>query len=372
MTIKTFIAIIIFLLVVFQLLQIYFFKRKQLVTGGIFLFFFWGTFGYMLFNFYIMYSSNTPKGLILEPKTIVINKGSSLSRVADQLYSEELIRNKRFFIWTANLLGMESRIKAGKYLILANLSNSDIIEQLVKGDVIQDKVTLIEGQTARIYASILSQTLEVDSTRFMDIVFDENITRKLGIDATNLEGYLFPNTYNFTWGVTEMDIVETLVSEFKKNVSDSVIAGAESLNMTLHEIVTLASIIEGEAVIDDERSMISSVYHNRLEKNMKLEADPTIQYIIPDGPRQLTNKDLQIDSPYNTYLNQGLPPGPINNPGLKSLMAAAYPATSSYLFFVAIGEGKHAFSRTYSEHLKAKETLDQLRRENRKKNSGIK
>ena len=165
------------------------------------------------------------------------------------------------------------------------------------------------------------------------------------------------------YGGTELEIIETLVREFKKNISDSLLIAAKNLNLSLHQIVTLASIIEGEAGIDEERPVISAVYHNRLKKNMKLEADPTIQYIIPDGPRRLTKSDLTIDSPFNTYLHTGLPPEPINNPGKKSIYAAAFPVKQPFLYFVATGDGRHAFSKTLQEHLLAKKKLDRLRKE---------
>ena len=137
---------------------------------------------------------------------------------------------------------------------------------------------------------------------------------------------------------------------------------AQELGMSMLEIIALASIIEGEAIYDSERSIISAVYHNRLKKGMKLQADPTIQYIIDDGPRRLLNRDLKIESPYNTYLNYGLPPGPINSPGLESLRAAVSPADADFLFFVANGEGYHTFSRTEAEHNVAKKKLQRHRR----------
>ena len=137
---------------------------------------------------------------------------------------------------------------------------------------------------------------------------------------------------------------------------------------TVHQILTLASIIEGEAMVDSERAMVSAVYYNRLKQGILLQADPTIQYIIPDGPRRLLRKDLAIDSPYNTYLHPGLPPGPVNNPGLKSILAAINPAHVDYLYLVAKGDGSHIFSRTLREHQIAKQRFDEFRRMiNRKK-----
>ena len=156
-----------------------------------------------------------------------------------------------------------------------------------------------------------------------------------------------------------------MVSEFWKNFNKTFIERTNELGFTVHEVVTLASIIEGEALLDKERAIISSVYHNRLEKRMKLQADPTIQYIIPGNPKALSNRDLKRVSPYNTYLNYGLPPGPINNPGLESIKAALYPADTDYLYFVAQGDGSHVFTTNQKDHLRAKALYKQYKRENR-------
>jgi|TARA_B100001105_G_scaffold79331_1_gene62840 UPF0755 protein len=153
-----------------------------------------------------------------------------------------------------------------------------------------------------------------------------------------------------------------MVEEYKKNFNDDLRMRMKDIGMTEREVITLASIIEGEAIYNRERPVIAGVYHNRLKLGMRLQADPTIQYIVEDGPRRLLKKDLKIDSPYNTYLNYGLPPGPINNPGLESIKAALYPADTEYLYFVARGDGYHNFSRTEEEHNKAKREFQKLRR----------
>lgn len=362
MSLQAFLTITLFLLIVFQALQVYFFRRKQALYGSIFIVFFWSTFVFLLYNFNILYSANVPQKGQQQPKTILINKGEILSQIADRLLSERIIENKKHFLWTASLMGLDHSVQAGKYTVAPFISNHALIMQLTSGGVDRERITIIEGILAKDIASLFSHELDIDSTRFMEIVTDSNITKSLGIDAPNLEGYLFPETYHFNWGVSEFDVIETLVGEFKKNIADSILAAAQSHNMTLHELVMLASLIEGEAVVDEDRPLISAVFHNRLDRDMYLNACSTIQYIIPDGPRRLLDEDLEIDSPYNTYKNKGLPPGPINNPGLKSLLAAAFPSSESYLYFVATGEGGHYFSRTYAEHLEAKKKLDQIRK----------
>ena len=190
---------------------------------------------------------------------------------------------------------------------------------------------------------------------------------KNGIEASSLEGYLFPDTYFFFEGDTPKSVLSHLVSKYKEFWNQTYRNRAAKLNMNENQVVTLASIIEGEAIYNSERGKISGVYHNRMKIGMKLQADPTIQYIIPDGPRRLLNRDLRIESPYNTYLNYGLPPGPINSPGKNSLVAALYPEENDFLFFVATGDGYHTFTTNENDHNKAKRKLQKLRRQLKKK-----
>ena len=182
------------------------------------------------------------------------------------------------------------------------------------------------------------------------------------ISSSSAEGYLFPDTYLVSEYIDPESILDILINEGRKFWTKAREYRAIALGLTKHEILTLASIIEGEAIYDDERPIISAVYHNRLKNGMRLQADPTIQYIIDDGPRRLLNRDLQIKSLYNTYLHKGLPPGPINSPGKKSLLAALYPEENDYLFFVAKGDGYHTFSKTERGHNRAKKKLQKLRR----------
>ena len=366
MTFKYFLTIILFLLFAFQALQVYYFKRNQIVRGGVFVFFFWTTFFFLLYNFTILFSTNFNQRGAYQTKTVVINRGASLSKIAIQLYSGQIISDKDHFLWTAKLLGLGNKMQAGKYSLSPFMSNYALLSQLSSGHSTQERVTIVEGATAQGIALLLSEKLHINAQRFLSIVNDSSIVSKFGFDAPSLEGYLFPETYQFNWGVSELEIIQTLVGEFKNQINEKTINAAAEHGLTPHEMVILASIIEGEAVVDDERPLISAVFHNRLKKKWRLEADPTIQYIIPDGPRRLLDKDLAIDSPYNTYKYRGLPPGAINNPGLKSLEAAGNPADEAYVFFVAAGEGRHTFSSTLDEHLQAKKKLDRLRRELRR------
>lgn len=290
-----------------------------------------------------------------------IRRGWVLSQIADSLSARGLIASKQNFLSAAKLSRRAAKIKAGKYIIPAKSSNLDIIGLFVSGKAARQRLIVPEGFTAEAIAGLLERELEIDSSSVMELVRNKELMSDLEIDATSLEGYLYPNTYQFYWGDTPGDVIRLLVGEFRKRVPDSLAARAESLGMTLHQAVTLASIIEGEARVDSERAIISAVYWNRLRKGMRLQADPTIQYVIPGPPRRVLNRDLEIDSPYNTYRYAGLPPGPVNNPGIKSVLAALYPKSAGYLYFVARGDGSHIFSYTLEQHNEAKRAFDRYR-----------
>jgi len=309
-----------------------------------------------------------PASNVTERKVpIRIRSGATLKMIANQLHEEGVITKTDDFIFTAKLFKYTNKLKAGEYLLSNKMSNYGLLKILVKGAVSVEKVVIPEGYTARQIASLLRQKVAIDSAEFMRLIENHDFIEELGIDAGSLEGYLYPNTYNFYWGINVKKVIGIFIAEFNHNFTDSLKHIAREKHFTINQVLTLASIIEGEAMVDSERAIISAVYHNRLETGMLLQADPTIQFIIPDGPRRLLKKDLAIDSPYNTYKYTGLPPGPVNNPGIKSIIAAIYPAEVPYLYFVARGDGSHNFSRTLQEHLRAKSTFDQYRREVRRK-----
>lgn len=294
-------------------------------------------------------------------KNFIIHRGMALPQIADSLKQQGLIKNRGAFLLADKILKWGKTLKAGKYAIPAGASNLDLYKLFRSGKAVQFRVTLPEGKTIEDYAGILQRATEIDSAVFVRLAQDSAFVRQLNVPAANLEGYLYPNTYTFSWGVSAPEIMRTIVQEFHQQVNDSLRRRAATLNMTLHEVITLAAIIEGEAVVDSERAVISAVYHNRLRQGILLQADPTIQYIVPGPPRRLLNRHLEIDSPYNTYRYPGLPPGPVNNPGIASIRAALYPANVDYIFFVARGDGSHTFTRTLQEHLRAKSDFDKVR-----------
>lgn len=311
---------------------------------------------------YLLYWPNS-KLTLQQQKTVVIKKGMNVNAIGRFLESEGVISHAGSFIFAAKILGIADELKAGRYVFKDFKNNVTILRLIHNGRVSSIRVTLPEGLPAKKIVSILTKKLAVDSVKLMRYINDSAFVLSLHVPAPSLEGFLFPETYDFFWQQDETDILRKQVAYFFKMVDDSLRMKMKERGLTLLQTVTLASLIQGEAMVEDEMPLISAVYHNRLQNKMLLQADPTLQYIIPDGPRRLTNADKRIDSPYNTYKYPGLPPGPVNNPGLAAIKAALHPANVPYLYFVATGDGTHAFSRSLQEHLRAKRRLDRVRRE---------
>jgi|TARA_B110000240_G_scaffold171161_1_gene195301 UPF0755 protein len=300
----------------------------------------------------------------IDKTVFVIEKGMSLNTVTNLLYEKDIIHNKSFFKYRVYFLGLSNKIPVGTFVVEGKVSSRNIINTIFKDGPIRLKLTIPEGSSSEqifLNANILFDASDDYNVLFKDLTF----MKEFNIQASSLEGYLFPDTYYFFEGTSGRKVLVTMIDEFWKNFNKTFIERTNELGFTVHEVVTLASIIEGEALLNKERAIISSVYHNRLKKRMKLQADPTIQYLIPGNPKALSIRDLRRVSPYNTYLNYGLPPGPINNPGLESIRAALYPASTDYLYFVAQGDGSHVFTTNQQDHLKAKKLYKQYKRENR-------
>ena len=303
-----------------------------------------------------------PQSNPYERVEINIPKGVTLSQIGNILKEESIISNKRTFTMAVKSLGHEKNIPAGRYVLNNALNNRAIINQLVYGVPSLKSITVLEGWTIYQIANELERELKISKKTFLRLCNDQRVIKLFNLEGNSLEGYLFPDTYTFAEGVDPYLVLTRMVNEFINNITKSMEVQAQEMNMSLLEVITLASIIEGEAIYDSERAIISAVYHNRLKKGMKLQADPTIQYIIDDGPRRLLNDDLKIESKYNTYLYRGLPPGPINSPGKESIIAALYPGVNEYLYFVARGDGYHTFSTNEKDHNKAKKKFQEVRR----------
>ena len=300
----------------------------------------------------------------IEAKTISISKGMSLNSVINLLHENNLIVNKNVLKAKILIRGLASKVPTGTFLIEGKVSDAILIDSIFNKGPIKLKLTIPEGTSAKKIFESINLLLKTDH-RFDNLFTEKNTLNKYNIIGSSLEGYLYPNTYFFFNDTSPADIVDTLVSQFWIEFDQKLLNRANELGLSVHEVVTLASIIEGEAMLDSERSTISSVYHNRLKINMKLQADPTIQYIIEGPPKTLSTRDLRIKSPYNTYQNYGLPPGPINNPGIQSIKAALYPLETDYLFFVAQGDGSHKFTTNERDHEAAKRVYKINKRKNK-------
>jgi len=289
--------------------------------------------------------------------TVKIKRGDNLRSVAQELENKQVIYSKSVFALTGRILGYQDEIIPGSYSFKNGVTNLEVLKKITDVNSVRYyTVTIPEGMNIRQIGRLLQRQIGLDSAKFVGETYNDSLIALLGIEAENLEGFLFPDTYQFSLsqlGGNEKKIIRIMVSEFRKKISADMIKDMEKEKLSLIDVVSMASIIEGETRYEPEKKTIAGVYYNRLKKRMRLEADPTVQYVIPDGPKQrLKYSDLKFPSPYNTYLNRGLPPGPINNPGLSSIIAAIYPEKHSYLYFVAKGDGSHRFAETYSEHKK--------------------
>ena len=319
---------------------------------------------YLTINFW-------PQNNIDSMKKVRIKNGTTLSNISDKLNKKGIITNKWVFEFLTKIKGLDKSMQAGTFKVSKVKTNMAVINNIVFGSPNRKKITLLEGWNMRQVANHLSKELDFNYSKILNLFTDANLIQSLKLNSNSLEGYLFPETYYFFEGVDEISVIKRLIKEHKQFWNDENISKADSMGFTPFEITTLASIIEGEAIYDSERPIISAVYHNRLKIGMKLQADPTVQYIIDDGPRRLLNKDLRIKSPYNTYMYPGLPPGPINSPGEQSMLAALNPQVNDYLYFVAKGDGYHTFSKNEKGHERAKRAFQRVRKKVKRKRTGL-
>lgn len=290
-----------------------------------------------------------------EKRVIVVERGQSLRTIAANLQREGLLQGTLTFQALARLMRLDRRIKAGQYEFALGTPVPTLLRAFARGMHGLNLVTIPEGLTMKQVHAILARHLGVPVWALDSLARDPAFLDTLGVDAPTLEGYLAPETYEFLPGTPPEVAMRTMVGRTRKILLDAA-TGRDSLplGLSLYEILTLASIVECEAMAAVERPRIARVYLNRLESGMKLQADPTVAYGNGMPPRsRLYFRHLRTDSPYNTYLNVGLPPGPICNPGAASIRAVLDPAPPSVrdLYFVADGAGRHMFSRTYEEHL---------------------
>lgn len=278
----------------------------------------------------------------------------SVLDIGRALSVEDIVMNRWVFALAARISGAAPRLQPGVYRFPHGMSAFEIAGHIAAGRfIVEYRVTIPEGSTLRQIATILRRTLGTDSAAFMQACSSRRLLRELGITARTAEGYLMPDTYLFRPDTPPENIIRRLHATLRAALTRELMQRMKQRGQTLHEVLTMASLVDGETSLAEERARVAGVYYNRLHRGMMLQADPTVQYIIPDGPRRLFYRDLAIRSPYNTYRVHGLPPGPINNPGRAAIRAALYPEAHSFLYFVANGRGGHTFTRTGAEHLRA-------------------
>ncbi len=282
-----------------------------------------------------------------------LEPGSSLSKVAVDLHAVGVLRNALSIKLFARLNKQSGQIQTGHYQFTEPATPEQILQRLVSGDVEKVSLTIPEGFTQAQIFDRIEQAGFGNAQKLSRLANDPEFIKSLQLDVTTLEGYLFPETYLFTPGVDETQLLTMMVTQFQSQLDKSLSARIKKLKLTPHQLVTLASIIEKETGKVEEMPLISSVFHNRLKRGIPLQTDPTVIYGIKDFDGNLTRKHLKTPTPYNTYVIRGLPPGPIASPGRAALLAAAEPATSKYLYFVSRGDGSHQFSATLKEHNRA-------------------
>ena len=305
--------------------------------------------GYLLWSW--AYRPNQP-GTTSEI-VVTIPKGRSLKATADILRHRSIITNPTKFIVFARFKGYDKRLKAGEYLLSAGMSPAAILEIMVNGAVRLHKLTVPEGYTLYQIAALVEKAGLATQAEFINAATDPLLVRKHGLTGQTFEGYLFPDTYLFPKNISVQKIIATMVKRFRSVFTAKWEARSAQIGLSVHQVVTLASIIEKETGAPGERSLISSVFHNRLKKRMRLESDPTVIYGIKNFDGNLTRKHLATRTPYNTYKIRGLPPGPIANPGRAALEAALYPADTAYIYFVAKKDRTHHFSTNLRAHNRA-------------------
>ena len=281
---------------------------------------------------------------------LIVHRGTGFKSIVDELHRNGTIRSTWPIFLTGRIIPRLHNIKPGRYSIPSGMSNFSLLYYLHSRKQDEVRITIPEGLDIRHVARLLSRNLDMDSTGVMAAATNTRLLLRHNITAKNAEGYLFPGTYDFVWASTPDEAVGFLIGRFRHFYTDKLHAAAASVGLNETALLSLASIVEAETPIDREKPLVASVYLNRLKHNVRLQADPTVQYALGGTARRLFNKDLATDSPYNTYRHNGLPPGPICSPGAASILAVLNPAETEYLYFVATGKGGHNFAESLAEH----------------------
>ncbi len=304
-------------------------------------------------GFWVWKMLHTPSAADDSQVVFTIHPGQTLKQIAAALESRGLVSDAFLFTWYARYKKAGTRLPAGEYLLPANLTPVQILEQLVKGKVRLYRLTIPEGLNMDETAALVAAAGFCDAKTFLDLCTDQEFIAALSVPSHTLEGFLFPDTYFFPKSTACRRVIKKMVNTFFTVFTPQWQERAETMGFTLQEIVTLASMIEKEAGIASERPLIASVFHNRLAKKMRMESDPTVIYGDQDFDGRIRTRHLRRKTDYNTYQMHGLPKGPIASPGAKALEATLFPAQSDYLFFVSKNDKTHHFSKTLTEHNRA-------------------
>ncbi len=285
-------------------------------------------------------------------RQVEVKQGEAAKTIAERLMEAGVIKSANAFRWLARLTGEHKKIKKGTYSFSSGISLYRALQYMSTDKAGVIILAVPEGASIRKIAGMANSAVGIDSAAFVNLCQSRTFARLLGFNSPNLEGHLFPSNYEFYWGVAPEEVARKMAESFKdawKSVAESVAAGS----VEMPAVVTMASLIEAETGVDSERVIVSQVFHKRLKLGYPLQCDPTVIYALGEVKRGLTREDLKFRSPYNTYLNRGLPPGPICNPGKAALRAALRPDSSKFLYFVANGDGGHIFSETLDRHNRA-------------------
>lgn len=287
------------------------------------------------------------------PLLFSITPGEKFNALAARLLEKGIIKDIQRFKLFARIRGDDKKLKSGEFQLAGTMSPSQVLDELVGGKTYLHRLTIPEGYNLKQIAAEVARKNLGDADEILALAKDQQMVNMLDLQASSLEGYLFPDTYYFPKGVSASTIITKMIQRFKEQFQPHWHTRAQTLGLTVHQVVTLASIIEKETGDPAERPIIASVFHNRLKKRMRLESDPTVIYGIPKFDGNIKRRHLSTPTPYNTYMIKGLPPGPIASPGLASIQAALYPEETTFLFFVAKKDGTHYFSTNIKEHNEA-------------------
>ncbi|MFQ3573604.1 MAG: endolytic transglycosylase MltG [Thermodesulfovibrionales bacterium] len=307
----------------------------------------------ILLAIYVIVQMFVPTYIGSDPIEVEIPEGVSFRDAMEILQDKNLIRDKNIFILLGRLTSMDRKIRAGYYAFWGYMSPYQVYKRFSEGRIIEFEVTINEGDSLNEIRQKLASKGIVSSEVFDSIARDRNFLMSLNIDSPSLEGYIYPDTYKFPKGARASTVIKVMVGRLRQQYTEEMQKRMAEMGWTENQVLTLASIIEREAVVDRERRIISGVYHNRLKAGMPLQADPTAIYGVKSYKEKIYKKDLLRQTSYNTYIIKGLPPGPIASPSIQSIKAALFPADVPYFYFVSRNDGTHIFSKTLAEHNQA-------------------